>query len=130
MLVTARGAIAGWTTGALVTRPGELEAGARAVGTAKPTPPPRSPASRDCVSKSAPAIKNRLIVFITKIASTCLPLPLREWRNFGSLFRNREIHGAGGSNNGAGRQIFFDAFDQIGETDRLGQKWMSLDAQP
>src|ERR1700730_13926322 len=91
MLVTARGAIAGWTTGALVTRPGELEPGARALGTANPTPPPRSPASRDCVSKSAPAIKNRLIVFITKFASTHPSLPLREWRNFRSLFRNRAL---------------------------------------
>src|ERR1700682_1840483 len=97
---------------------------------AKPTPPPRSPAPTDCVSKSAPAIKNGLTIFMRKIAPTRLPLPLREWRNFESLFRNRAIDGAGGSNDGAGRQIFFDAFDQVGETARLGQKWMSLDAQP
>ena len=31
---------------------------------AKPTPPPRSPASRDCVSNNSPMIKNDVIVFI------------------------------------------------------------------
>ena len=34
-----------------------------------------------------------------------------------------------GSKRGTRGQIFFDAFDQLGETDRLGQKWVSLDPQ-
>ena len=34
-----------------------------------------------------------------------------------------------GSKRGTGRQIFFDAFDQLRKTDRLGQKWMSVDPQ-
>src|SRR5205823_9041855 len=33
------------------------------------------------------------------------------------------------SKRGTGRQIFFDAFDQLRKTDWLGQKWMSVDPQ-
>ncbi|MEY2555095.1 MAG: hypothetical protein QOF93_239 [Verrucomicrobiota bacterium] len=35
----------------------------------------------------------------------------------------------GHSKRGPRGQIFFDAFDQLLETDRLGQEWMSLDPQ-
>ena len=36
------------------------------MGRAKPTPPPRSPASRDCASNTSPTISNDVIVFIPK----------------------------------------------------------------
>src|SRR5207244_8037517 len=34
-----------------------------------------------------------------------------------------------GSKGGTGRQVFFDAFDQLRKTDWLSQKWMSVDPQ-
>ena len=105
------GATAGRATGALVTWPTELEA--CGAGAPKPTPPPRSPAFRDCVSKSAPAIKNNRIVFIPKAAPVpsgrhCaiegFPPPPFEIELVFALVTCESKRGARG-------QIFFDASD-------------------